>query len=100
MVTCKRKGSWDKHDMRSTLGFLVVQAQPRISFLLMLDVLRLVVVVVVVVVVVEEVVVVTEVIVDLVVVVVVVVVEIVVLGFHDILMRVENMETPDECSLC
>ena len=85
--------------MRSTLGFLVVQAQPRISFLLMLDVLRLVVVVVVVVS--EEVVVVTEVIVDVVVVVVVVVVEeIVVLGFHDILMRVENMETPDECSLC
>ena len=60
----------------------------------MLDVLRPVVVVVVVV---EEVVVVTEVIVD---VVVVVVVEIVVLGFHDILMRVEKMETPDECSLC
>ena len=77
--------------MRSTLGFLVVQAQPRISFLLMLDVLRLVVVVVVV----EEVVVVIEVIVD-----VVVVLEIVVLGFHDILMRVEKMATPDQCSPC
>ena len=62
----------------------------------MLEVLRLAVVVIVF----EEIVVVMIVVVEVILDVVVVVIELVVLGFHDILLRVENMETPDQCSLC